>query len=420
MSIKPKSYGLAFVLVTLLFLFWGLANNMNDTLLAAFKRILSLSDLQTSLVQFAFYGSYFCFALPAALFIKRFSYKSGIILGLLVYALGTILFTPAGNARSFGFFLIAIYVMAAGCTILETTANPLIMLLGKPETATRRLNIAQSFNPLGAIIGILMSRHLILERLHQVDAADRSMMSQMDLVLIQKQEFSAVSVTYFIIGCVLVLLTCVIAFSPMPSDRDNSKLSAPLGEFLKELWKRKRYRYGVVAQFFYVGAQTCVWSFTIRFVTSELHINEASASDYFLISIVLFTACRFIFTALMKYFSPAKLLALSTAGAVMSTLVVIMSHDIWAVIGLVLISAFMSLMFPTIYGLALTGMSGDGVKFASSGLIMSIVGGALITPLQGLISDVTENISVSFCVPLICFIMILIYSISVVYGADKN
>lgn len=420
MKLKQGSYKLSFILVTLLFLFWGLANNMNDTLLAAFKRIMSLSDLQTSLVQFAFYSSYFCFAIPAAIYIKRYSYKSGIILGLLIYALGTIMFTPAGAFMSYPFFLFAIYVMAAGCSILETTANPLIMILGSPESATRRLNIAQAFNPLGAIIGILVSRRLILSQLHSVDAADRSLMHKVDLELIQTQELSAISGTYFLIGCALLILTVIIVFIAMPAARDTTKLSMSPLAYIKQLWSRRRYRYGIIAQFFYVGAQTCVWSFMIRLTMNEIRVNEATASNYFLIAIILFTVCRFIFTLIMKYYGPAKLLAISTIGAIMSTLVVILGTEMTAIAGLVAISAFMSLMFPTIYGLALTGISGEGVKLASSGLIMSIVGGALITPVQGLVSDITGNISWSFCVPLFCFVVILLYSFAIVYRYDEQ
>ncbi|MDE6514218.1 MAG: L-fucose:H+ symporter permease [Muribaculaceae bacterium] len=418
MKSKIKSLRVSFILVTLLYLLWGLANNMNDTLLAAFKRIMSLSDLQTSLVQFAFYGSYFCFALPAALYIRKYSYKSGIMLGLLIYAAGTMLFTPASKTGSYGFFLIAIYVMAAGCSILETTANPLIISLGSPQTATRRLNIAQSFNPLGAIIGILLSRHLILSKLHSVDASSRSSMLPADLAIIQTQEFDAVSGTYFLIGCVLIVLTVIIAFTAMNGERDTSTATLSVRSLMGILWRNKRYRYGIVAQFFYVGAQTCVWSFTIRLVMEELTVREAAASDYFMMAIVLFTLCRFLFTLLMKYYSPAKLLTISTVCAITSTLLVILGKDVTAICGLVAISAFMSLMFPTIYGLALDGIGGNSTKLASSGLIMSIVGGALITPVQGLVSDMTGDVSVSFCVPLVCFIVILIYSFAIVYGAD--
>ncbi len=416
MNNTKKTYILPFILVTMLFLLWGIANNMNDTLLAAFKRIMSMNDLQTSLVQFAFYGSYFCFAIPAALFIRKFSYKTGIILGLLLYAAGTMLFTPAGHSASYGFFLIAIYVMAGGCSILETTANPLIMALGTPETATRRLNIAQAFNPIGAIIGILLSRYFILSELNEAGTAERGAMSQSELANMQMHELNAISETYLLIGVVLIVLTVIIALTKMPADRDTSRIESSVGSIVRSLWNNRRYRYGVIAQFFYVGAQTCVWSFSIRLAMSELGIREDAASTYFLIAIVLFTLNRFVFTALMKYYRPAVLMSVSTVGAILSTLAVIFGSGMVSVVGLVLISAFMSLMFPTIYGLSLEGITGSTAKLASSGLIMSIVGGALITPLQGLISDRAGDIAISFLVPLFCFIIILIYSVKNIYA----
>jgi len=213
-----------FILVSLLFLLWGVANNMNDTLLAAFRRIMSMSDLQTSLVQFAFFGAYFCFALPAALFIRRHSYKAGILLGLAVYAAGTMLFYPAGQAGSYGFYLFAIYIMAGGCAVLETTANPYILSMGSPQTATRRLNIAQTLNPVGAICGILLSRHFILSELHASDAAERAGMDAAALAEIQRHELDAVSGTYMLIGFVLLALLAVIAFAKMPGEKDSGNL----------------------------------------------------------------------------------------------------------------------------------------------------------------------------------------------------
>lgn len=408
---------LPFILVSMLFLMWGVANNMNDTLLAAFKRIMSMSDLQTSLVQFAFYGSYFCFALPAAFFIKKFSYKSGILLGLVLYAAGTMLFLPAGNAASYPFFLVAIYVMAAGCSILETTANPLILAMGPEENATRRLNIAQMFNPLGAIIGILLSRHFILGELHDADAAARSSMSADQLLEMQHHELSAVSQTYMLIGCFLMLLFVIILCIKIPAGK--SQASEKSTGIFRKLWQNKRYRWGVVAQFFYVGAQTCVWSFTIRLVMSELGVREAAASNIFLYSILAFTAFRFVFTALMKYFRPVKLMAIAAIFAIVATLTVIFCHGWLAIVALVFISACMSLMFPTIYGIALDGIVGNDAKLAASGLIMAIVGGALITPCQGLLSDTLQNISLSYVIPLICFIVVLIYSVSINHADAK-
>ena len=392
MKALEKKYLLPFALVTSLFLLWGLANNMTDTLLAAFKRIMDMSDAQTSLIQFAFYGSYFCFALPAAIFISRHSFKSGIILGLLLYAAGAILFLPAAYAASYGFYLVAIYIMAGGCSVLETTANPYILSMGSPETATRRLNIAQSFNPIGSIIGILMSKYFILK--------DISLYS--------------VSGTYASLGLVLIAILVAILFIKMPAGRDSGNRSGIIASFGR-LFRNRLYRYGVVAQFFYVGAQIGVWSFTIRIVMQELGVLEAQASTIYLITIIGFCLSRFIYTWLMKWISPAKLLL---AGGVLSTLmtviVVVGAGSGWLLItALVLISFFMSLMFPTIYGLSLGGVTRsehpDDAKLGASGLIMAILGGALLTPLQGLVSD-NSSIYTSYIIPAISFVVVTLFA----------
>lgn len=408
-----------FILVSLLFMMWGIANNMNDTLLAAFKRIMSMSDLQTSLVQFSFYGAYFCAALPSALFIKRYSYKSGIILGLAVYALGTMLFLPAGNAASYPFFLIAIYIMACGCTMLETTANPYVLAMGPRQSATRRLNIAQTLNPLGAIAGILLSRMFILGELHDADAAQRSDMPAEALQAMQRQELAAISGTYFIIGLVLIALLAVIAFVKMPKVAQQTDTDTPQHGTLRRLWSCRRYRYGVFAQFFYVGAQTGVWSFTIRLAMHLTGGNEADASVYFLYSIIAFTLFRFIFTALMARILPSRLMTAATAGAIASTLTVIFGSGWAALTALICISACMSLMFPTIYGIALEYVQPSDTKLGASGLIMAILGGALITPLQAALSDLSGSIALSFAVPLLCFTVILLYSISATNATQR-
>ena len=392
MKALEKKYLLPFALVTSLFLLWGLANNMTDTLLAAFKRIMDMSDAQTSLIQFAFYGSYFCFALPAAIFISRHSFKSGIILGLLLYAAGAILFLPAAYAASYGFYLVAIYIMAGGCSVLETTANPYILSMGSPETATRRLNIAQSFNPIGSIIGILMSKYFILK--------DISLYS--------------VSGTYASLGLVLIAILVAMLFVKMPAGRDSGNRSGIIASFGR-LFRNRLYRYGVVAQFFYVGAQIGVWSFTIRIVMQELGVLEAQASTIYLITIIGFCLSRFIYTWLMKWVSPAKLLL---AGGVLSTLmtavVVLGAGSGWLlIVALVLISFFMSLMFPTIYGLSLGGVAQsehpDDAKLGASGLIMAILGRALLTPLQGLVSD-NSSIYMSYIIPAICFVVVTLFA----------
>lgn len=413
MSHGKASSRVAFALVASLFLCWGVANNMNDTLLAAFRRIMSMSDLQTSLVQFAFYGAYFCFAIPAAIFIRRFSYKAGILLGLALYAAGCMLFYPAGIASSYPFFLIAIYVMASGCSILETTANPYIMAMGDPRTATRRLNLAQTLNPVGAICGILLSRHFILAQLHSADAAQRSGMDADALIAIQHQELSAVSGTYMTIGCILIALMVTVALIRMPAgsgseDTDATTPRPSARETTRRLWQNTHYRYGVVAQFFYVGVQTGVWSFTIRLAMHQLDILEKDASIAFLYSILAFMLFRFIFTWLMAYIKPLRLLYAASLMALLFTLAVIFTSG-WVCIGfLIAISACMSLMFPTIYGIALEDVAPADTKLGASGLIMAILGGALITPLQAFISD-RAGISASFAIPALCFAVILIY-----------
>lgn len=410
MQVTRKRFFLPFCLVSLLFLLWGVANNMNDTLLAAFRRIMSMGDLQTSLVQSAFFGSYFCFALPAALFIRRYSYKAGILLGLALYAVGTSLFYPAGLVASYGFYLLAIYVMAGGCAVLETTANPYILSMGKQETATRRLNIAQTLNPIGAILGILLSRHFILSELNSANASDRATMSGEILRGIQRHELNAISGTYLFIGCVLLILFFIVIFTRMPGQNGDS-----ISDFIptfKDLWKKRRWRYGVLAQFFYVGVQTGVWSFTIRLVMSRLELMEKDASMIFLYSIIAFACFRFLFTWIMGYIKPVFLLVGASLAAIICTLGVIYLEGWCSIWCLVAVSACMSLMFPTIYGIALNNIRGESAKIAASGLIMAILGGALLTPVQAIVSDIV-GISQSFWIPILCFAVVLIYAISV-------
>ena len=419
MKTIEKKYLLPFCLVTVLFLLWGLANNMTDTLLSAFKRIMSMSDAQTSLIQFAFYGSYFCFALPAALYIRKYSYKSGVILGLCLYAAGAILFFPASKTASYAFYLAAIYIMAGGCSILETTANPYILSMGAPQTATRRLNIAQSFNPLGSITGILLSQFFILGELSSASAAERAAMSPEKLEALQAHELGAVTGTYMTLGFVLLAIMVVMLLVRMPEGRDDGAADS-LKETFRRLLSNKTYKWGVVAQFFYIGAQIGVWSFTIRLVMQELGILEARAATIYLVSIICFSAARFLFTWLMKWFRPSKLLLwAAVADIVLCALVVLCKGSGWLCVGaLVGVSFFMSLMFPTIYGIALTDVGADA-KIGASGLIMAILGGALLTPLQGRISDLF-GVNVSYLVPLGCFVVVLAYACFVVHNSvDK-
>lgn len=403
----PRHILWPFILLTSCFAWWGLANNMTDTLLAAFKKIMSMSDFQTSWIQIAFYGSYFCLALPAAIFIKRFSYKSGVLLGLGLFATGALLFFPASRTMNYFHFLAALYILAGGLSILETAANPYIIAMGPEESGTRRLNFAQSFNPIGSIMGVFLSKWFILSHLNEASAEERAAMSAEQLSHIQSQELAAVMGPYVAVALFLIVLWILMASIKMPKASEAvSKLN--LGPTFKRLLRNRHYVWGVVAQFFYVGAQIGVWSFTIRYVMQELHLNEARASSYYLAALILFTASRFICTWLMRFLTPGKLLSLLSFVAMAFTLTVIFGGGYLGVFALVGISGCMSLMFPTIFGLAVRGL-GEDTKIGGSGLIMAILGGAVLTALQGRVSDLTGSINLAYLVPLGCFIIIAYY-----------
>ena len=408
-----------FILLTSCFAWWGLANNMTDTLLAAFKRIKSMSDLQTSLIQIAFYGSYFCFALPAAMFIKRYSYKAGVLFGLALFISGGLLFYPASLTMEYWHFLAALYILAGGLSILETAANPYVVVLGPEVTGTQRLNLAQSFNPIGSILGVALSKLFILSELRNLSAEERAALPPAELERVQAGELEAVMGPYVAVALVLLIIWFLIAFAKMPvsSDQgDGSDRSLNLRPALGRLIRNRHYVWGVVAQFFYVGAQIGVWSFTIRYVMGELGLNEEQSSTYYLIAIVLFTASRFVCTGLMSYFTPRHILFSLSAIAIALSLVTALVGGYAGVYALVGISGCMSLMFPTIYGLAIRGL-GEDTKIGGSGLIMAILGGAVITAIQGQVSDSTGNIGYSYLVPLGCFAVIAYYAI---YESTKD
>lgn len=435
-----RNYLIPFILVTSLFFFWGIANNMTDTLLAAFKNILEMTDFQTSFIQMAFYGSYACFALPAAFLIRKYNFKTGIIVGLALYAVGTFLFFPAGEMESYGFYLFAIYVMAGGCSILETTANPYILSMGRPENSTLRLNFAQAFNPIGSISGIILSQVFILSHL----SSNKSTMTDAQLQIAQHNEMSAVTLTYMGVGFVLLaLLIVILLYKKMPNEKDESRIT--FGATVKQLIKRKHFTFGVVAQFFYVGAQIGVWSYTIRYVMLALGLvdpktdtiiaenitlfiqnhefwstiwrfdatttAENIGNTFYLSSLVLFMISRFIFTALMRYLRPGVLLAIAASGAIISALIAILLTGMTGVIGLIMISFFMSLMFPTIYGIALEGLNEGESKVGGSFLVMAILGGALLTTGQGFLSTTFESITVSFWIPVFSFVVVALYGL---------
>lgn len=381
---------------------------MTDTLLAAFKRIMSMSDFQTSWIQVAFYGSYFCLALPAAILIKKFTYKTGVLLGLGLFILGSLLFYPASVSMSYGHFLVALFILAGGLSILETAANPYIVALGPEDTGTRRLNLAQSFNPIGSIIGVLLSQVFILSQLNQSSVEERAGMSSEQLAAIQSDELTAVMGPYVGVALFLVVLWVVVKFTNMPKASDaGTKLD--LVPTFNRLRKTPHYVWAVVAQFFYVGAQIGVWSYTIRYVMQELQLDEDDASFYYMASLGLFAGCRFIFTALMKYISAKTLLLITALTAALCTLIVIYGNGLTGVYALIAISGCMSLMFPTIYGLGIRGLGYD-TKIGGSGLIMAILGGAVIPAVQGQVSDFAQDIHLAFWVPLLCFLVIGLYA----------
>jgi FHS family L-fucose permease-like MFS transporter len=400
---------------------WGLANNMTDTLLAAFKRIMSMSDTRTSLIQVASYGlGYFIFALPAAVFIKKYSYKSGVLLGLGLYLIGCLLFFPARVSGNYFHFLGALWILFGGLSVLETAANPYIIAMGSEETGTRRLNLAQSFNPLGSISGVLISQVFILSELNTAGATERLAMNPEELSMIKAGELNAVTTTYVSIGLLLLVLWVLILITRMPRASDQGT-KVDLKATLKRLLHNRSYVMGVIAQFFYVGAQIGVWSFTIRYAMSALNLEniqlaegktpEQVAAGYYVAALILFAISRFFFTFLMRYIKPIKLLIFASFMAIISTLVVIFGDGLAGVIALVIISMFMSLMFPTIFGLGVRGL-GEDTKIGGSGHIMAIVGGAVITAIQGQVSDLTGSIHLAYFVPLACFVYIAFYALS--------
>lgn len=411
-AIVEGRYLLGFILVTTMFFAWGLANNMTDTLLAAFKRILSMSDSQTAFVQYAFYGAYFMFALPAALFIQRYTYKSGLLLGLALFIVGAMLFYPASLSMQYWHFLAALYILASGLAFLETSANPYVVVMGAPNTGTQRLNLAQSFNPIGSITGVFLSKFYILSNLNSADATVRAAMIESELIAIQQQELNAVMGPYVGLAVVLVCLWLVIAFTGMPPGSDSGYSSSAKGGFTR-LLQNRNYRWAVVAQFFYVGAQIGVWSFTIRYVTQELDVTESEASSYYLAALFLFLGSRFLCTWLMTMVRPSRLLAVLATIAVVLSALVATSGGLLGCVALVTISACMSLMFPTIYGLGLVGLGSD-TKLGGAGLIMAILGGAVLTGLQASVSDLFDSIRIAYLVPAACFALIAYYAFIVV------
>lgn len=459
-AIIPSGIVLPFILLTSLFFAWALPNNLTDTMLAAFKRIMSLTDSKTAWIQVACYlFGYGCFAIPAALFIKRYTYKSGVLLGLGMYAGGTFLFYPAMLVAgvniniSFMMFLLAIIILFAGLSILETSTNSYVCAIGPEETATQRLNFAQSFNPFGAITGVVISQVFILSQLNTLSAEERALLPTEELIKIQGTELQAVTMAYMTVGAVIVALLLSIYFTRMPNLKEDDKRLDFLGTF-RRLMKNKNYVWAVVAQFFYVGAQIAVWSFIIRYVMQQLHLDaivaelgknapaeaiierlrnvepvaaifynfidaigldallprttEQAGATYYIISLILFVLARFICTSIMKFVKPRTLLVILSALAVVCSVATVYGKGATGVYALVGISGCMSLMFPTIYGLGIAGLGND-TKIGGAGMVMAIAGAAVLTQIQGIISDQSGSIEFAYWVPAIAFIVVGYY-----------
>jgi len=412
------SYLFPFILITSLFALWGFANDITNPMVAAFKKILLITNFESSLVQFAFYGGYCVMAIPAALFIRKFNYKNGIFVGLALYAIGCLLFIPAGNAMAFWAFLIAYFVMTCGLSFLETTSNPYILSLGPEDSSTRRLNFAQAFNPIGSLTGMLIAKEFILARLSKDTEGDLRIMRDADpeqFAQIQQSDLDIVSGPYLILGLVVLvfLILFVVAKLPKISTPDEGKFT--IGQTVRHLFANKRYVWSVVAQAFYVGVQIMVWTFIIQYAEIELGMEKSDAQGYNMIAMAIFVSSRFICTYLLKFFKPSLLLMTLACGGGIFTLGAIFLPGMAGLYSIVAISACMSLMFPTIYGIALKGM-GDEAKLASAGLILAIGGGAIFPPAQGWLIDNADwfgnalsSVRVSFFLPFLCFMVIALF-----------
>ena len=418
-KLVEKKYLITFILITSLFALWGFANDITNPMVAAFQTVMELSAFQASWVQCAFYGGYATMALPAAFFIRKFSYKSGILLGLALYAIGAFLFIPAASMQNFLFFCLSLYILTFGLAFLETTANPFILSLGSKETSTRRLNLAQAFNPMGSLSGMAVASLVVLpslwsDRRNEAGETIFHTLSEAEKADIRVHDLAEIRDPYVMLGVVVLIMFITIAIKKMPQTSANVKQDSALAT-LKRLWNNTIYREGVVAQIFYVAAQIMVWTFIIQYA-DNLGINKATAQNYNIFAMSMFLCSRFISTFLMKFVNSRMLLTIFGIGAMLCTAGAILIVGMPGLYCLVGISAFMSLMFPTIYGIALENVDSQDTSLGAAFLVMAIVGGALMPPMQGTIIDMGviyghPAVNVSFVLPLICFFVISIYGI---------
>lgn len=415
-SFLHRGMKLPFILIVACFAAWGLAGNLTDPLVAVFGSVFSMSALQSSLVQFAYYGAYFALAIPAAWINSRLGYKGGVLIGLLLAATGGFLFFPAAHVMTYAMFLAALFTLAAGLSILETSANPYVMAMGPRSNATRRLNFAQAFNPVGSNLGVLLAALFILPHVNPATAEDRAQLSQSELEAVQSAELQAVMGPYIALALLYVLIAAAIAVVRVPArrgitvDRGQQQVRLP-GNRLGRLLKNKRYSFGVVAQFFNIAAQTCVWTFTLHYVMENLGVNETVAGYWLQASLLIFLVSRFVMVAIMGRFDPRKLMTLMCTVGLVLTVLAMLSGNIVGAVAIILLSACISLLFPTIYGVALEGLGPD-TKYGAAGLVMAIVGGALVPLLQGWVIDISSA-SFSFIVVAVCFAVVISYGLFV-------
>ena len=423
------SYIVPFILITSCFALWGFANDITNPMVKAFSKIFRMSATDGALVQVAFYGGYFAMAFPAAMFIRRYSYKAGVLVGLGLYALGALLFYPAKMTGEYYPFLAAYFILTCGLSFLETSSNPYILSMGTEETATRRLNLAQSFNPMGSLLGMFVAMNFIQAKLNPLDTAARAQLDDAQFEAVKESDLSVLIAPYLAIGIVIFAMFMLILIKKMPHNGDKNH-DINFVPTLRRIFSLPHYREGVIAQFFYVGVQIMCWTFIIQYGTPILMAEgmteqaaEVMSQQYNIIAMVIFCCSRFICTYLLRYVNTGQLLMmLAIAGGALVCGVIFM-HNIYGLYCLVGVSACMSLMFPTIYGIALTGL-GDDAKFGAAGLIMSILGGSVLPPLQASIIDRGElfgmpAVNVSFVLPFICFVVIAIYG-QRTYMRSKN
>ena len=413
------SYVVPFILITSCFALWGFANDITNPMVKAFSKIFRMSATDGALVQVAFYGGYFAMAFPAAMFIRRYSYKAGVLVGLGLYALGAFMFYPAKMMGEYYPFLIAYFILTCGLSFLETSSNPYILSMGTEETATRRLNLAQSFNPMGSLLGMYVAMNFIQAKLNPLDTASRADLTPAEFEAVKEYDLSVLIGPYLAIGLVILAMFVLILFWRMPKNGDKNH-NIDFVPTLRRIFAMPHYREGVIAQFFYVGVQIMCWTFIIQYGTRVLMADgmaeqaaEVASQQYNILAMIIFCCSRFICTFLLRYVNTGRLLTVLAIVGGLLVVGVIGLQNIYGLYCLVGVSACMSLMFPTIYGIALTGL-GDDAKFGAAGLIMAILGGSVLPPFQAAIIDQVEllgmpAVNVSFILPFVCFVVIATY-----------